>query len=184
MESHGREDLFPEVDLSRTVGWFTALYPLVLDLTSSEPAELLASVKEELHAVPLGGLGYGLSRYLRNDPEVADLPEVLDRPEVLFNYIGQVDHTMEEGGWKLLPEPQGVERSPECSRPHLLELELMVHGGVLTATWVYSRNIHHAVTIDRLAARYLEVLADLIEHCCSTAAGRSGTKPLAARAQS
>ena len=94
LEGHGREELFEDVDLSRTVGWFTSIYPVTLDLAGAPgPGETLKRVKETLRAVPGRGLGYGVLRYL--SPwwqELAAEPA----PEVAFNYLGQVDEALDE----------------------------------------------------------------------------------------
>ncbi len=68
LEGHGREEIFADVDLTRTVGWFTAVFPVVIDLPENQAlGEALKSVKEQLRAIPGRGLGYGLLRYLGDD---------------------------------------------------------------------------------------------------------------------
>src|SRR6185295_10843687 len=83
LEGHGREDIFDGVDLSRTVGWFTTMYPVALDLPG-EPdlGHALMAVKEQIRAVPGRGLGYGALRYLTGTAPAVDAP-------VSFNYLGQ-----------------------------------------------------------------------------------------------
>lgn len=86
LEGHGREDLFEEVDLSRTVGWFTTLFPVRLRANAeSMSGDLLTSFKEQLRAVPRNGIGYGIRRYLSSDGQ-AD-----SSPQIMFNYLGQLD---------------------------------------------------------------------------------------------
>ena len=66
VEGHGREEIAPDLDISRTVGWFTTLYPVVLEIPSGSLGRpVLQGVKEQLRRVPHRGLGYGLLRYLR-----------------------------------------------------------------------------------------------------------------------
>src|SRR6516165_6575571 len=74
VEGHGREEVWSDIDLSRTVGWFTSLYPVRLDVGGVDVEEALGGgaalgralkrIKEQLRAVPGNGLGYGLLRYL------------------------------------------------------------------------------------------------------------------------
>ena len=72
LEGHGREDVIDGVDVTRTVGWFTTIFPVCLELGSgTSTVETLRSVKEQLRRVPHRGIGYGLLRYLCNDPEIA-----------------------------------------------------------------------------------------------------------------
>src|SRR6185295_6301773 len=88
LEGHGREELFDDVNLSRTVGWFTTIYPVVLaPPQSASLEEALKTVKEQLRAIPNRGIGYGLLRYLRNDEQTRSLRTT---PSLLsFNYLGQ-----------------------------------------------------------------------------------------------
>ncbi|MRH89525.1 amino acid adenylation domain-containing protein [Nocardia sp. SYP-A9097] len=110
VERHGRDEAaVPGADLSRTVGWFTAQVPVRLGPVVSEEAVGLApgqsgsavvalkTVKEQLRAVPRGGFGFGLLRYLNSSTagELAALPE----PQVGFNYLGQIPDIDVAGDW-------------------------------------------------------------------------------------
>ncbi|MGH2709543.1 MAG: condensation domain-containing protein, partial [Actinomycetota bacterium] len=122
LEGHGREELFEEVDLSRTVGWFTTLFPVRLALETQEPGEALKSVKEQLRAIPRGGIGYGVLCYMCPDPEVRSALHAQPPAEVCFNYLGQLDAMLSEGSL-LGParEGSGPPHSPLGLRPHLLD---------------------------------------------------------------
>src|SRR5205085_2616916 len=91
LEGHGREALFEGVDLSRTVGWFTSLYPVLLEVPpSDEVGEALKSIKEQLRQVPQHGIGYGVLRYLAEEDvrqQLVGLPEA----QVSFNYHGHFE---------------------------------------------------------------------------------------------
>ncbi|MEZ4868990.1 MAG: amino acid adenylation domain-containing protein [Caldilineaceae bacterium] len=92
LEGHGREPLFPDLDLSRTVGWFTTLFPVLLSLAptaADDTGALIKSVKEQLRHIPQHGIGYGLLRYL--NPATGAALAALPKAEVLFNYLGQFD---------------------------------------------------------------------------------------------
>ena len=110
LEGHGREEIAPDLDLSRTVGWFTTIFPVTLAAPpGAGPGDLLRGVKEALRAVPRRGLGYGLLRYLEEAPELAAIPA----SEVAFNYLGQLDAALGgPGGWELAPESTGPGQSP------------------------------------------------------------------------
>ncbi|WNZ58701.1 condensation domain-containing protein [Myxococcus sp. MxC21-1] len=101
VEGHGREEVLPGVDVSRTVGWFTRVFPALLDLRGTTgPGEALRAVKEGLRAVPSRGMGWGLLRYVARDAALAALPMA----EVGFNHLGQLDGVVGEG-------------APSCSHP-------------------------------------------------------------------
>ena len=163
MEGHGREDLFPDLDCSRTAGWFTALYPVLLrGESAASPVQALKAVKEQFRAIPLRGLGYGLARYLRRDAEVVVQPAA----EVLFNYLGQTDRVLSAGdAWKPVLGLNGPEVGCANRRSHLLEINGIVSAGQLAMTWTFSANIHDRATIVRLAERYNGILGALVDRC-------------------
>src|SRR5262249_54991766 len=98
LEGHGREDIALDLDVSRTVGWFTTLYPVLLDLQGvAGPGVRLRAVKEQLRSVPQRGLGYGLLRYLGDDAGVAVALRELPSAQVCFNYFGQVEGGLPTG---------------------------------------------------------------------------------------
>lgn len=174
LEKHGREELFEDVDLSRTVGWLTSAFPVLLKLRQTATlGDDLKSMKEQLRRIPRGGVGYGLLRYLCRDEEVARWMSALPRAEVSFNYLGQFDQTFQAPGlFQLACESSaGAARDREAQRGNLLEVNAGVFGGRLQAEWTYSAEIHNSVTVEKLAHDFLEELQALIAHCLSTKAG-------------
>ncbi len=173
LEGHGREDLFPGVDLSRTVGWFTALFPVLLDLSDAwGDAEELKAVKEQLRAVPAHGIGYGILRYLAPEDEGRSELQRIPQPEISFNYLGQFDGTVAgEALFALAHEPMGPSHAPGGRRAHLLDVNAAVEDGILRVRWSYSRDLHRPETVEALAERYAAELRALVEHCCSPDAG-------------
>src|SRR5580693_5273017 len=164
VEGHGRAGIFPGVDVSRTVGWFTGFTPVLLDLgTAAHPAGTLESVKEHMRRIPAcAGAGFDL---------VADLLAPLPAPEVGFNYIGQLDQAEAGlGGLRLAPEGNGPRRSPHLLRFHLIEVEFVVKDGRLLLSILYSEDAHRQATAERLLAGMVEALRELIAR-----AGRRGT---------
>ena len=172
LEGHGREEIVPGIDLSRTVGWFTSRFPLVLELPESEDlGDRLLAVKERLRAVPGRGVGYGALRYLAGGP-VASAARGRPEPSVSFNYLGQLD-PVESGAalMRVLPSV-GPTRSPRARRPHPISVEGKILEGRLRFTWIYSENLHRRETIERLAAAFEESLRGLIARARSVGSGR------------
>ena len=169
IEGHGREPALPggEVDLSRTVGWFTSVHPAWLDLRGVErPGEVVKAVKERLRRVPGRGLGYGVLRYLRRE----ELPA--PPAEVSFNYLGQVDLFLAASSrFAVDPEPPGMPRSPLAARRYRLEVNAWVRDGRLTVHWAYGGQRHRRETVERLAEGFLSSLRALIDHCLAPDAG-------------
>jgi non-ribosomal peptide synthase protein (TIGR01720 family) len=160
LEGHGREALFEGVDVSRTVGWFTSLFPVLLDIgEASDPGSALKSVKEQLRAIPHRGIGYGILRYLGGHDR---LP--VPAPEVSFNYFGQI----EDGAhafFRFARESGGSPHSPTAPRPYLIEVNAGVADGCLRVRWTYSAALHAPATITALTERFTATLRDLITHC-------------------
>jgi non-ribosomal peptide synthase protein (TIGR01720 family) len=173
VEGHGRELIGEEIDVSRTVGWFTTIFPVVLEVgKTTNPGKALKSVKEQLRSVPHQGIGYGLLRYGISDAALASELAALPQAEVSFNYLGQVDQQLAgTTRFGLAAEGAGPSRSPSGRRQHLLEINGIVVEGRLQVSWTYSTNVHERNTLERLAGRYLEALRTLIRHCQSPQAG-------------
>jgi non-ribosomal peptide synthase protein (TIGR01720 family) len=173
LEGHGREELFEDLDVSRTVGWFTALYPVLLDVRSAlDVASALKGVKEQLRSIPHRGVGYGLLLYLHSDTEVRERLRRLAPAEVSFNFMGQLDQGVASSSpFALARESMGAPQSPAARRTHLIEIDGRVLDGRLRLEWSFSRNVHRSDTVERLAQRFLKALRTLIAHCLSPEAG-------------
>ncbi len=172
MEGHGREELFPDADLSRTVGWFTAAYPVLLDVRGAPAAgDALRAVKEQLRAVPSRGIGHGALRWLGAEPARADL-SALPRAEVSFNYLGQFDQVLAgEAAFALARESAGAALAPDGRRTHPLGVTGGVMGGRLQVRWSYGPALLRAGTVEGVSGRFLAELRGLIAHCTSEGAG-------------
>jgi len=172
-EGHGREALFDEVDLSRTVGWFTSIFPVLLDLgEAASPGDALKAIKEQLRAIPNRGLGYGVLRYLWGDAALTEQLRALPQADVSFNYLGQLAQVLPEGSlFGPARESRGPAHSPRGTRRHLLDVMGSIAEGRLQLVWTYSAHVHSGATIARLAQAYIEALRSLIRHCLSPEAG-------------
>jgi non-ribosomal peptide synthase protein (TIGR01720 family) len=167
LEGHGREELFDDIDISRTVGWFTTIFPMCLTLPTLELGAALVAVKEQIRQVPDQGMSYGLLRYLGLPAGgLGDIPAA----PISFNYLGQFSQEVDVG-WQLTAESGGDEQSPQAPRSHLLEVNALILGGELQVNWTYSPQIHGADTVHKLANDFLTALKSLIDHCQSPNAG-------------
>ncbi|MDZ8224136.1 non-ribosomal peptide synthetase [Nostoc sp. ChiVER01] len=173
LEGHGREDIVDGVDLSRTIGWFTTIFPVFVELQATEnPADALKSVKEELRAIPNKGIGYGLLRYLSQDAEIAAQVQAFGQTEISFNYLGQFDQLLNTSSWmQPASESAGQSQSLQNNRAHLLDINSIIAGERLQIEWIYSTNIHQHATIATLAQDFVKILQGLIAHCSSPESG-------------
>ncbi|MDF5721897.1 MAG: amino acid adenylation domain-containing protein [Rhizonema sp. PD37] len=174
MEAHGREELANDLQLSRTLGWFTALYPLRLDLSLCHDHQtLLTQVKEQMRAVPRRGLGYGLLRYLQNQ-EASDQLAIPDSRDISCNYLGQVRSENGQGNdlFRLLQnEDIGYLHDPNGLRPHLLDIIAIVVEGKLQVSWLYSSHLHRQETIAQWAENFQQNLLAILAHCTEPGVG-------------
>ena len=173
LESHGRADLFEEIDLSRTLGWFTAVYPVVINLAGNpEPGAALKTVKERLRSIPNLGIGYGLLRYLNQEESISQALRAQPQAEMCFNYLGQIDQTLSAASpFAPAPESRGPDRSLHGQRHHLLDVTAIISASQLQITWTYSKNIHQPQTIAQLSQSFVAALQAFIAHCQSPEAG-------------
>jgi amino acid adenylation domain-containing protein/non-ribosomal peptide synthase protein (TIGR01720 family) len=168
LEAHGRvEEVGPGLDLTRSLGWFTTIYPIVLDTAGAVGVgERLGRVKEQLLAVPAQGVGYGALRYLSPDVEVRRALAAQPEPAVIFNYLGQFDQGLAPGlRVRFTGGPRGEDVAEKNHRPHPLSVAGSIVGGRLVLHWRYDGGMHRRETVERLAGRYLEELRGLTAHC-------------------
>ncbi|HEX8150712.1 MAG TPA: amino acid adenylation domain-containing protein, partial [Pyrinomonadaceae bacterium] len=165
LEGHGREDLFEDIDLSRTVGWFTSLYPVALAVApGSEPAAALKEVKEQLRSIPNRGLGYGVLRYLSPDAGVREALAAQTRAQVSFNYLGQLGQAA-ASMFRPAPESAGRSQAEENLRTHVLDFNASVAGGRLHVACTYGERLHERAEVERLVGEYVAALRRVIDAC-------------------
>ncbi len=179
MESHGRQEHIAKLDLSRTVGWFTCLYPLVLKLDRNRSlGKVLRDIQTQRNRIRHAGIGYGVLRYLSPDRDIRQRLSELPSPALRFNYLGRFDRDFSRFPLvRLAKEPPGAECAPEAKRGHILEFDAWTADDQLHMTWTYSGELHRTETIIGLANDVLHTLNKII-----AAYGPSATLPPAARA--
>ncbi|WP_183300986.1 non-ribosomal peptide synthetase, partial [Cupriavidus alkaliphilus] len=171
LESHGRvAGVDDTLDLSRTVGWFTTLFPVALDGTGALDAAIKA-VKEQLRAVPGDGIGFGLLRRFGAPAQQATLADV-PRPQVVFNYLGQLDASFaDDSPWRLSADSAGANQDPATPLSHPLSISGQVQDGRLKLSVAYARRRYRSATVEALAAAFRAELEAVVAHCTAGAAG-------------
>ncbi|MDY8025549.1 condensation domain-containing protein [Paenibacillus polymyxa] len=132
LEDHGREAILPDVDMTRTVGWFTSQFPVVLDMGEDRNVgRRVKSVKEGLRRLPHKGIGYGILRYLADgEGEAAFAAE----PEISFNYLGQFDQDLKNNAFHMSPYSIGASISDTLTKRYALDINGMITDGALELT--------------------------------------------------
>jgi non-ribosomal peptide synthase protein (TIGR01720 family) len=173
LEGHGRENVINSLTLSRTIGWFTSIFPVFLTLENIEnTGDSLKSIKEQLRQIPNRGVDYGIGYYLNPDLTIQFRLRNYPKAQVSFNYLGQfTDSQISSLGGKFAKESSGSIHSPLGQRSHLIDINGIVVGGKLEIEWQYSEKFHQKTTIENLANAYQESLVRIIDHCLSTEGG-------------
>ncbi|WP_367867926.1 amino acid adenylation domain-containing protein [Pedobacter sp. WC2423] len=162
LEGHGREALFPQLDVTGTLGWFTNKYPVLLQLESDmQEGSMLKSVKEQLRSIPDKGIGFGCLKYLNPVEELSG-----DCWDIVFNYLGQQDNVVNANAWfKGAPEYPGDHISSAYPIRDKFVIRAIVTGNVLHVSFNYSSTQYTAVRVEKFAAHYIRQLSALINHC-------------------
>ncbi|AUG07230.1 non-ribosomal peptide synthetase [Pseudomonas sp. S09G 359] len=165
LEGHGREDLFDDVDLTRTVGWLTSAFPARLT-PHAELGVSIKAIKEQLRAIPNKGLDFGILRYLGTPDQQAALAR-LPVPRITFNYLGQFDGSFDDDTALFVPakESAGAEQGDDAPLGNWLSINGQVYGGELTLEWTFSNEMFAPHTVQHLADALTAQLLELIEHC-------------------
>jgi amino acid adenylation domain-containing protein/non-ribosomal peptide synthase protein (TIGR01720 family) len=160
LEGHGR-DLLPDLDVSRTVGWFTQTHPVLIEgVDAADFGATLEAVGSAMRAAPGGG--FEAWRRVSSHPVARGLGKV-PGPEISFNYLGRFQSTLEEGSlFRTLYEPSSPQRSPRARRTHGVEIDASIVGGRLSVRWSYSGSQFDAATLDRVAAGFRLALTEFV----------------------
>ena len=165
VERNLREHSFSDLDVSRTVGWFSAAFPVVLNISDvSSPIDTLRRLKDQLRRIPNGGIGYSVLRYLSSDEALRTKLSSIPSPQIRFSFRDQTsqiapafEHTLYSSAELSSTAPT---RDSELSS--LLEINATVVEGQLQMAWTYSSNVYLSATIDRLAEDCMAQLKSLV----------------------
>ncbi|MGF6358105.1 amino acid adenylation domain-containing protein/non-ribosomal peptide synthase protein (TIGR01720 family), partial [Paenibacillus sp. 4624] len=163
LEGHGRESIGTDIDINRTVGWFTTKFPVVLEPESDRDlAYQIKQVKEHLRRIPNKGLGYGLCRYLSKSEDGFVWGA---EPEINFNYLGQFDDDVNQDEIGISSYSSGSPASDRQARSFVLDINGMVLDGALSLDLSYSRKQYRKATMEFFAQGLEQSLRELIAHC-------------------
>jgi amino acid adenylation domain-containing protein/non-ribosomal peptide synthase protein (TIGR01720 family) len=177
LESHGRQNIIPDIDLSQSIGWFTALYPCFLKLddianldninNNIDLDSAIKTIKETLRTIPHNGLHYGILKYLRSglaDTKTLKIRD--DVPSILFNYLGQFDNVSHEL-LDLAPESSEISIknvSDKNKKDAILEINAQVINGALECAFLYSQKDFKNKTVKSFGKTFIQELENLIDY--------------------
>jgi non-ribosomal peptide synthase protein (TIGR01720 family) len=165
MEGHGREEIIDGIDISRTVGWFTSIYPVILDMAYTDDlARQIKEVKESLHQVPDKGIGYGILKYLTSGSNRPELAFKL-KPQIGFNYLGQFDEDINSVSFGMAKESPGNEISFNRERDYEIDISGMISKGQLGISVYYNKGHYRPGTMEQLKSHFKNALTGIIKYC-------------------
>ncbi|MEO1624701.1 MAG: amino acid adenylation domain-containing protein, partial [Bacteroidota bacterium] len=157
-ENHGRH--IEGIDVSRTVGWFTAMYPIRLTSQRGGMGEQIKAVKEQMRRVPNNGLGYGIQQYMGAET----FPHQKNPSEIRFNYLGQFGRELENDLFSYTNLFSGSEIAEENHLTTKMECNLMIINGCLQLDIAYNSKAHSRLTVERFKDKYLHHLNAVLDH--------------------
>jgi len=163
IEGHGRDFPIDEIDVSRTAGWFTTIYPVLFEIEGSNVGSALKNIKDQLRTVPNKGNNYGLLRYLRKDRELNEKLASIPKADLSFLYLGKLENSSEtpESSFARASERVGNLINPKSQRTHLLAVAAFIQDEKLHIELSYSRNLYQAQEMSRLLNEILDSFGEI-----------------------
>jgi len=173
LEGHGRQLEQGELDVSRSVGWFTSRYPAWFDLTDIAADSAASEIAAQRSDIPGHGFSYGLLRYLGPDKVRATLAQG-QMPEISLNYMGQInpppDDVCKLLSWSPDRQDRGAERAGHLPRLHKLAIEACILDGCLHLLWQYHAGSYQEQEIRSLAKKMAGHIASILSSSTATEA--------------
>ncbi|MCP4178299.1 MAG: hypothetical protein GY756_11075, partial [bacterium] len=168
LESHGRSEGFNDIDLSRTIGWFTSIYPVILDISDcNNIGDEIITVKESLREIPDNGIGFGILKYIACNQSLVDMED----SEIAFNYLGQFHSDMNTDLFGIAPESVGQSVSPKAKQSYKLVFNGMIAGGRFSMT--LESDIYGKETLDQILELYKRSILELINFISSLSCSKN-----------
>ncbi|KJD42223.1 condensation domain-containing protein, partial [Paenibacillus terrae] len=165
LEGHGREEIMKDIDISRTIGWFTSQYPVLLRINREDDISgHIKRMKEMLRSIPHKGIGYGIWRYLsQNGPSGATYAD----PQISFNYLGEFDQTLQHSGMHFSPYSSGANTHELTQMSCVMDVGGLVTDGMLELSIQYNNKALQQNAAEQLAEQFKQNVLDVIQHCAS-----------------
>ncbi len=159
VEGHGREEIFDKVDVTRTVGWFTSIYPIAVEVYGEELEKNIKSIKEQLRRVPNKGIGYGVLKYMSE--QIDDT----EQRHIRFNYLGDTTGVSKNEYFSLTDAHISNDSAPENHLTSIIDINVIIIGGCLKVTFIYSKCEFKAESMKSFIRLYMNTISRVIDHC-------------------
>ena len=160
MEGHGRN--LEDIDVSRTIGWFTSMYPVSLEVSTCSLGENIKEVKEQMMKIPNNGVGYGILKYIGEYGK--DARDFNNASQIRFNYLGQFDKEVDNDLFSISNIYTGEESATENFMTTGIDINCMVVNGVFTVEFAFNKKQYKLETLESFKNSYMENLKAVIDH--------------------
>jgi bacitracin synthase 3 len=157
MESHGRESINQDIEVDRTVGWFTNIYPVIIEGLGSDIGQDILTVKETLRHIPQKGIGYGVLAYISN--ELKNISS-----EFTYNYLGEMDEEVKDDIFKIIKYGSNVDVAEENNSLLSLDINIMIVEKQLLIHLTYNNALYTADMIDLMKEKILFNIERIIDY--------------------
>ncbi len=165
LEGHGREDIIPDINVSRTVGWFTSAFPVVLDIVNHYDLEtVISKTKDMMRRIPSKGVGHGILKYLTAEENKGNMVFKI-KPEIGFNYLGQFGEQVDNPFFGTANISTGTAICPEARSIYPIYINGWISNQKLKISVNYDTDVYDKKLISTLSEKYLERLQQLIDYC-------------------
>ncbi|MGL5148948.1 MAG: condensation domain-containing protein, partial [Clostridium sp.] len=161
IEGHGREEILKGVDITRTIGWFTSIFPVLLQCNPGDISEQIIKTKEMLNSIPNKGIGYGILKYLNKDNPIKS-KEIAN---VCFNYLGQVDNVIQKDDISISKLNINCDIGDEICSIYDLDISCIIKNKQLTVNILYNDKALDSHAINNFLKEYIGKLLDIIRYC-------------------
>jgi amino acid adenylation domain-containing protein/non-ribosomal peptide synthase protein (TIGR01720 family)/FkbM family methyltransferase len=166
LEGHGRENIVPSLDITRTVGWFTSVYPVILHTDENrDVVKTIIGIKENIRKIPQRGVGFGILKYLSKKINLA-------AAHITFNYLGQFDEDFDDTMFRPASDPTGPTFNLGQSNKYILEFTAIVMDRQMSIEISYNSTIVSTHDAMNIADTYKQSILKVLDHCSNAAAGQ------------
>jgi len=163
IESHGREEFTKDIDITRTVGWFTSVYPVCIEVDNKNDfGKTIGMMKEQLRNIPNKGIGFGILSYLMK------IIEIPDYKQIMFNYLGDLDNLFFQGYFKLSEKYSGEDISMDNSLNYAMEINSMYINNKFVFKVFYDEAMISDTYMNNFIKIYINKIQSIVEYCDNT----------------
>ncbi|MDO5850912.1 MAG: amino acid adenylation domain-containing protein [Methanobacteriaceae archaeon] len=157
LEGHGREQIVPNMNINRTVGWFTSLYPVIFENIDDSIKNTIINIKETLKQIPQKGISYGMLQ------QKGFIEEQI--PDLAFNYLGEFGEEDSISNYQISNIPHGNKINSYNKIFTAMALSSYTMNKKFKASLKYNQDKYDPQLIKEIINQFKQELMNIIDHC-------------------